>query len=78
MLFSRKTFLAFLVTFRQWRHGNTEASVFLVDLSTQTINEIGIAPDLRARQTKPPDTSAKEKLDYLLSSLNHIQSPPWQ
>ena len=56
MLFSRETFLAFLVTFRQWRHGNPEASVFLVDLSTQTINEIGIAADLRARQTKPPAT----------------------
>ena len=56
MLVSRETFLAFLVTFRQWRHGNTEASVFLVDLSTQTINEIGIAADLRARQTKPPAT----------------------
>ena len=56
MLFSRETFLAFLVTFRQWRHGNTEAAVFLVDLSTQTINEIGMAADLRARQTKPPAT----------------------
>ena len=40
MLFSRKTFLVFLVTFRQWHHGNIEMSVFLDVLSTQTISEI--------------------------------------
>ena len=62
MLFSRETFLAFLVTFRQWRHGNTEASVFHVDLSTQTINEIGIAADLRARQTKRQLRKLKKNL----------------